>query len=140
MIPLQTLAATDPRHELDSAWWALRIGLGATAFLAGLDKFFGILTDWSMYLAPWVETLSPLTPDALLRVVGVVEMAAGALVLSRLTRLGAYVVAAWLTAIALQLLTTGVFLDLAVRDLVMAAAAFSLAKLTEWRTPASSTV
>lgn len=133
MIPLQTLAATDPRHELDSAWWALRIGIGATAFLAGLDKFFGLLTDWNMYLAPWVENISPLAPGALLGVVGIVEMIAGALILGRFTRIGAYVVAAWLTLVALQLLSTGVFLDLAVRDLVMAAAAFALAKLTEWR-------
>ena len=57
----------------------------------------------------------------------------GLLVLSKLTRLGAYLLVAWLAAIALQLVATGMFYDLAVRDMVMALAAFALAKLTEWR-------
>lgn len=118
---------------LVTAWWALRIGLGAMAFLAGLDKFFGLLATWEMYLAPGIEHLLPLPVPVFFHVVGVVEMAAGLLVLSKLTRLGAYVVSAWLTALALQLVFTGMFYDLAVRDLVLALAAFALAKLTEWR-------
>ncbi len=76
----------------------------------------------------------PVSSATFFKLVGVVEMAAGALVLSKWTRLGAYVVAAWLVAIALQLASTGMFYDLAVRDLVMACAAFALAKLTEERT------
>lgn len=131
------LTATATEHGLDSAWWALRLGIGLTAFAAGLDKFFNLLTDWSMYVAPWVERLSPIAPETLLRVFGVVEMAAAVLVLSRLTRWGAYLVAAWLGLVAVQLLTTGMFFDLAARDLVMAIAAFALAKLTEWRQPAA---
>ena len=58
---------------------------------------------------------------------------AGVLVLSKLTRLGAYVVSAWLAALALQLVFTGMFYDLAVRDLVLALSAYALARLTEWR-------
>ncbi len=118
---------------LNSAWWALRLGLGAVAFLAGLDKYFNLLTDWSMYLAPWAAGLLPISSSLFFAVVGAVEMLAGLLVLSKWTRLGAYVVAAWLVAIALQLVSTGMFYDLAVRDVVMALAAFALAKLTEWR-------
>jgi hypothetical protein len=119
--------------SIDRAWWALRLALGAAAFLAGLDKFFGLLASWEMYLAPWAAGLLPFSTGTFLRVVGVVEMAAGALVLTRWTRLGAYVVAAWLLAVALQLVTTGMFLDLAVRDVVMAVAAFALASLSEGR-------
>jgi len=118
---------------LMAAWWALKIGLGATAFLAGLDKFFGLLATWEMYLAPAVERLLPFSVPTFFHLVGVVEMAAGLLVLSKLTRLGAYVVAAWLAALALQLVLTGMFYDLAVRDAVLALAAYALAKLTEWR-------
>ena len=33
-------------ERLTTPWWALRVGLGAAAFLAGLDKFFGLLADW----------------------------------------------------------------------------------------------
>ena len=125
--------ARQAERGLETAWWALRLAIGVTAIVAGLDKFFNLLTEWSMYLAPWMEQASPLAPPTLLRVVGVIEMAAGALVLSRFTRLGGYVVAAWLTLIAIQLASTGTFLDLATRDLVLAIAAFALAKLTEWR-------
>jgi uncharacterized membrane protein YphA (DoxX/SURF4 family) len=131
------MTATATEQGLDSAWWALRLGIGLTAFAAGLDKFFNLLTDWSMYVAPWVERLSPIPATTMLRVFGVVEMAAAVLVLSRLTRWGAYIVAAWLSLVAVQLLTTGTFFDLAARDVVMALAAFALAKLTEWRQPAA---
>jgi hypothetical protein len=124
---------TTTDRGLLQAWWALRIGFGATAFLAGLDKFFHLLADWDMYLAPWVAGVLPFSPDAFLKAVGVVEMAAGLLVLSKWTRLGAWVVTAWLVAIALQLVSTGMFFDIAVRDLVMALGAFTLVRLTEWR-------
>ncbi|HLF57650.1 MAG TPA: hypothetical protein VI942_12455 [Thermoanaerobaculia bacterium] len=118
---------------LEQAYWALRVGLGGAAFVAGLDKFFGYLAMWEMYLAPWAAGALPFSSGTFFRVVGVVEMAAGAMVLTRWTRLGAYVVAAWLAAIAVQLVTTGSFYDLAVRDLGLAIAAFALAKLSEWR-------
>jgi len=124
---------TDSEKGLTTAWWALRIGLGAMAFLAGLDKFFGLLATWEMYLAPGIERLLPLPVPTFFHLVGAIEMAAGLLVLSKFTRLGAYVVSAWLAALALQLVFTGMFYDLAVRDLVLALAAFALAKLTEWR-------
>ena len=124
---------TPSEHGLDVARRALKIGLGAAAFLAGLDKFFDLLTSWEMYLAPWAAGMLPVPVATFFGVVGVIEMAAGALVLSKWTRLGAYVVAAWLAAIAVQLATTGMFYDLAVRDLVMALAAFALARMTEWR-------
>ena len=122
----------ESERGLVTAWWALRLGIGLTAFLAGLDKYFDLLTTWEMYLSPAVERLLPMPPATFLHIVGVVEMAAGLLVLSKWTRIGAYVVAAWLGAIAIQLATTAMFFDLAVRDLVMALAAFALAKLTEW--------
>ena len=123
---------TPTERGLEQARLVLKIGFGATAFLAGLDKFFGVLATWEMYLAPWMESALPFSSSTFFAVVGVVEMAAGLLVLSKWTRLGAWVVAAWLAAIALQLLTTGMFYDLAVRDLVMALGAFALVRLTEW--------
>lgn len=117
----------------ESAWWALRIGLGAAAFLAGLDKFFNLLTDWTMYLNPLVTNLLPVDPAVFMRAVGVIEMVVGLAILTAWTRLGAYVASAWLASIALSLVTGGLFLDVAVRDLEMAIAAFVLARLTEAR-------
>ena len=121
---------------LNSAWWALRIGLGLGPFLAGLDKFFNILTDWGMYLSPAVAKFLPMGGPAFMRTVGVVEMAVGLAILAGFTRLGGYVAMAWLLAIAAQLLTTGMFYDLAVRDVEIAIAAYTLARLTEARSGA----
>ena len=120
-------------RSLDSAWWALRIGLGAGPFLAGLDKFFNLLTDWGTYLSPAVARFLPVSGPAFMRSVGVIEMIVGLAILTRWTRIGAYVASAWLVAIALNLLTTGTFLDVAVRDLEIALGAFTLARLTAWR-------
>ena len=122
--------------KLNSAWWALRIGLGLAAFLAGLDKFFNILTDWGMYLSPAIRRLLPMSGEAFLHVVGVIEMAAGVLVLAGFARIGGYIVMAWLAGVAAALLTTGRFFDVAVRDVEMAIAAYTLARLTEARAAA----
>jgi hypothetical protein len=124
--------------KLNSIWWALRIGLGLGPFLAGLDKFFDILTNWSMYLSPLAVNLLPVSSAAFMRVVGVVEMAVGLLILAGYTRVGGYIASAWLVAIATNLLTTGTYFDVAVRDLEIALAAFALARLTEVRETADS--
>jgi hypothetical protein len=118
-------------ERLTTPWWALRVGLGAAAFLAGLDKFFNLLADWPAYLSPIAARVLPLGPAALMHVIGPVEMAVGAVILSGYTRLGGYVAAMWLGAIAINLVTTAHYFDVAVRDLVMAIAAFTLARLAE---------
>ncbi|HYI11807.1 MAG TPA: hypothetical protein VEK57_22310 [Thermoanaerobaculia bacterium] len=125
----------DPR--LNSAFWTLRIAFGLTAFLAGLDKFFNLLTNWEQYASPLVLSILPLSAGALMRIGGVIEIVAGLALLAGVTRLGGYVVAAWLTLIAITLLTTGRYFDIAVRDLVMACGAFVLARLSEVREPAA---
>lgn len=125
--------------RLGAAWWALRIGLGLGAFLAGLDKFFNLLADWSMYLNPLATRVVPVSASTFMHLVGVVEMVVGLAVLTRWTRVGAYITSAWLLAIALNLLTMGMFFDLAVRDLEVAIAAFVLARLTEVRQEAFAT-
>jgi uncharacterized membrane protein YphA (DoxX/SURF4 family) len=119
--------------RLNSAWWALRIGLGLGPFLAGLDKFFNLLTNWSMYLSPTMEKFLPVSGPTFMKIVGVIEMIVGLAILTRWTRIGAYVAMAWLVAIAINLVTTGMFFDLAVRDLEIAIGAFALARLTELR-------
>lgn len=126
---------------MNSAFWTLRIAFGATAFLAGLDKFFNLLANWEVYVSPLVASIVPVSPAVLMRVAGVIEMIAGIAVLAGLTRIGGYVIAAWLSLIAVSLLTTGQYFDVAVRDLVMAAGAFTLARISETRpslSPASA--
>lgn len=120
-----------PENRLDSVWWALRITLGAVPFLAGLDKFFNLLTNWEMYLSPMTQHLLPVSATTFMHMAGVIEMVVGLAILTRWTRIGSYIAMLWLVAIAVELVTTGKFFDVAVRDLVMAIAAYTLARLTE---------
>lgn len=127
-------------QHLELPFRALRIAIGAGAFLAGLDKFFNILAEWEMYLTPLITRSVPVSAATFMRVVGVIEMIAGLAVLAGLTRIGGYVIAAWLVAIAASLVTTGMFYDLAVRDVEIAIAAFTLARLSEARANTSQFV
>lgn len=128
--------------HMSSAYWSLRLALGVVPVVAGLDKFTNLLTDWEMYLSPRVASLLPVSPGTFMRAAGVIEVAVGAAILLGYARWFGWVASAWLVAIALNLLSTGHFLDVAARDVVMAAAAFSLAELarvqeTARRSPAS---
>ena len=109
----------------------LRLTYGVLPIVAGLDKFTNLLTDWEKYLSPAVAEMLPFTHYTFMLIVGVIEIIAGVLVFLK-PRLGAYVVMAWLIGIALNLILSGrLYLDIAVRDLVMAIGAFTLAKVTE---------
>jgi uncharacterized membrane protein len=110
-----------------------RYALGLMAFLAGLDKFLNLLTNWEQYVSPLVQRVLPFSAATFMHIVGVIEIIVGLAILTKATRLGAYVAAAWLVCIAVALVTTGQFFDVAVRDLELAVAAFVLAKLTEIR-------
>ncbi len=125
-------------RRLNTVYWVLRIGLGLGPLLAGLDKFFNLLTDWSMYLSPIATKVVPISATAFMRIVGVIEIAVGLAVLAGLTRIGAWIVMAWLIAIAINLVTTGMYYDLAVRDIEIALGAFTLARLAEVRDSAGA--
>jgi uncharacterized membrane protein YphA (DoxX/SURF4 family) len=116
-------------RNLTRIWTLLRFTYGLVPIVAGLDKFTNFLTNWESYLNPRVLAILPVSGHAFMSVVGVVEIVAGVLVLLR-PRQGAFVVMAWLIGIALSLITGGKFLDVAVRDLVMAIGAFTLGTLT----------
>ena len=78
-------------ERLTTPWWALRVGLGAAAFLAGLDKFFNLLADWPTYLSPLAAQVLPFSSATFMHIIGPVEMVVGAVILSGYTRLGVYV-------------------------------------------------
>ncbi len=124
------------RHsQIDQTWLALRLTYGLVAFLAGLDKFFNLLANWETYLAPAVANLLPVSGSAVMRPVGIVEMAVGILILTRWTRIGAYLASVWLLSIAFNLVLSGSYFDVAVRDVAMSVGAWALARLTEVRQP-----
>lgn len=119
-------------NRLDLPWAALRAGIGLTAALAGLDKFFNLLADWGSYVSPLAAQLLPVPTATFMAIVGVIELGVGIAILAGLTRVGAYVASAWLVGIAANLVLAG-FYDVAVRDVIMAIAAFTLARLAEVR-------
>ena len=113
------------QNSLDSVYVPLKITFGLVPLLAGLDKFFGLLADWQSYLSPRLASMLPFSAATFMMIVGVIEIIVGIAILTKFTRLGAYVAAGWLVLISLNLIIAGV-LDVAVRDLVMAVAAYSL--------------
>ncbi|GEM_PF-135824 len=97
--------------------------------VAGADKFTKLLTDWEQYINPDLAGTLPFSASVFMMIVGVIEIVAGIIVLKK-PEIGGYIVAAWLTLIALTLLIGFNFVDVAVRDLVMAVAAFSMARIS----------
>jgi uncharacterized membrane protein YphA (DoxX/SURF4 family) len=115
----------DPRYQ---AFWMLRLGYTAIPLTMGIDKFFNGLVYWPQYLADWINDIAPGTAQQFMHFVGLVEILAGLLVLLK-PRYAAYLVAAWLAGIATNLLSTGSWYDIAVRDLGLLAGALVLARL-----------
>lgn len=115
-------------RNLSYTWWMLRLTYGLVPIVAGLDKFTNVLVDWTTYLPGWMVTVVG-DPQAFMYIVGTIEIIAGIGILTRWTRVFAYVVAAWLVGIALTLVTKG-DLDVAVRDVVMAIGSLALAQLS----------
>ena len=118
--------------RLHNCTTAMRVAVGLMATLAGLDKFFNILADWGSYVSPLAAQLIPVSTDMLMVIVGVVEFAVGIAILTAWPVLGAYVASAWLMLVAGNLVLGGYF-DVAVRDVVLAVGAFTLARLLEVR-------
>lgn len=107
----------------------MKFTYGIVPIVAGADKFTNILTNWTEYLNPTLAAVLPISNNAFMMIIGIIEIVAGILVLMKPQK-GAYVVSAWLVLIAVSLIAGGKYLDVAVRDLVMAIGAFSLAKLS----------
>ncbi|UAB82404.1 DoxX family membrane protein [Marixanthomonas sp. SCSIO 43207] len=108
----------------------LKYTFGLVPIVAGLDKFVNILTNWTQYISEGFAGLLPFEPTVFMMIVGIIEIIAGLLVLTK-TKIGAYVVSGWLVAIALTLIFSWSYVDVAVRDIVMAIGAFSLAELSK---------
>jgi len=123
-------------HPAYQGFVILWLGFTAAPILFGLDQLvFNRLTDWGQYLAPVFRDLSPLDVSGTMMVVGAIEIVAGLLVLAR-PRIGAYVVAAWLAGIIVNLLLLGDFYDVALRDFGLLLGALALARLATAFRPA----
>jgi hypothetical protein len=108
----------------------LKLTFGLVPIVAGLDKFTNLLTNWEQYINPSIGGMLPFSGHTFMMIVGVIEIVAGIIVLKK-TEIGGYVVSAWLALIALTLLASFSYVDVAVRDLVMAISAFSMARIAK---------
>ena len=117
-------ARSDPAY---AAFLVLRIGFTVLPIVFGLDKFTNVLTKWEVYLAPWIVDMSPISAHQVMLVVGVIEIVAGVAVAIK-PRYAAYIVAAWLAGIIVNLLSYPGFYDVALRDVGLLLAALTLAR------------
>ncbi len=118
-------ATTKETSQVERVVSILKWTYGLVPIAAGADKFTQVLTDWDQYLAPAVTEIIPLQPHTFMSIVGIIEIVAGIIVLTR-PKIGSIIVGLWLIGIAINLLLTGNYYDIAVRDIVMAIGAFSL--------------
>lgn len=115
-------------HGDEYAFWVLRTAFVVAPIIFGIDKFTNLLTEWSTYLAPWIDSIVPGTATQAMYAVGVIEIVAGLLVAWR-PRIGGLIVSIWLLGIIVNLVSMGAFLDVALRDVGLLAAAVALTLL-----------
>jgi uncharacterized membrane protein YphA (DoxX/SURF4 family) len=117
---------TDPAYQ---AFLLLRIAFTVAPILFGIDKFANVMVDWTQYLAPWINDIIPGSASAAMHLVGIIEIVAGLIVAAR-PRFGAYIVAAWLAGIIINLLTLSGYYDVALRDFGLMLGALTLGRLS----------
>lgn len=116
---------TDDAHQ---AYMILKLGFTVLPLIAGLDKFFNLLVDWTQYLTPLVPQWTGIDPVVFMMIVGVIEVIAGIAVAVK-PKFGALIVAAWLWGIIINLLLVPGYFDVALRDLGLSFGALALARL-----------
>jgi uncharacterized membrane protein YphA (DoxX/SURF4 family) len=150
---MSTTATLDPREatlaptfgerlKSDTAFQAftiMRIAFTVAPILFGLDKFFNVMVDWEQYLAPWINDIVPGSASTAMHLVGVIEIVAGIFVFVK-PRYGAYVVAAWLGGIIIDLLTYSGYYDIALRDFGLLLGALTLGRLASVYDPPGAEV
>jgi hypothetical protein len=116
---------SDPTQQ---ALMLLRIGFTVAPILFGLDKFFDVLVEWELYLAPQIPDALNTSAENVMYVVGAIEIVAG-LAVAVVPRFGGLLVAGWLAGIIVNLLVIGDYYDVALRDFGLLLAALTLARL-----------
>jgi hypothetical protein len=126
--PASAAASADWRDPRYQAYALMRLTFTVAPIAFGVDKFFNVLTHWPNYLAPWINNIMPGTGQQFMYVVGAIEIVAGIFVAVK-PRYGAWVVAAWLGGIIVNLLTLSGYYDVALRDFGLMLGALTLARL-----------
>lgn len=110
------------------AYRLLHIAFIIAPLVAGFDKFFYSLTQWSLYLSPAALKVLNGHGETFMHIVGVVEIIVGIGMIFK-PKYFAYIAAVWMFLIVINLLMGG-FYDVALRDLTMGLSALALARIS----------
>jgi uncharacterized membrane protein YphA (DoxX/SURF4 family) len=132
--PLHEPAGLLRRDSRYQAFLTLRVGYTVLPIAMGIDKYFNSMVYWPKYLADWIDNIMPGTAQQFMYFVGAVEILAGLLVLLK-PRYAAYIVAAWLAGIVINLFSYGEWYDVAVRDFGLMLGALTLGRLAAYYDP-----
>lgn len=124
------MESNNSQQTLKQTFNLLKYTFVIVPIVAGADKFTNLLTHWEQYVNPSIAGILPFSSSVFMMIVGIIEIAAGIIVLKK-SEIGGYIVAGWLTVVALTLLIDFNYVDVAVRDLVMAISAFSMARISK---------
>jgi len=124
--------------KFNSIWTISKYIYGLVPVLIGLDKFSFFIVDWNMYVSPFAASIIPIT--TLVPLVGIIEIAAGLLILTKYPRFGAYLVAAWIGVIIVNLCMIGGLYDIILRDIAIAFGYIVFAMLTELKESAQTSM
>jgi len=119
------------RAKFNRVWWMLKLTYGLFLIAAGADKFVNFLTYWPKYVSATVLAVIPLPVESLLYIFAIIEIIIGLLILSKFTRIGAYLAVVSMGIVVLNLLSMFTVFDIVTRDVVMIIGALALAWLTE---------
>ncbi|HET9641441.1 MAG TPA: hypothetical protein VFP46_01150 [Candidatus Paceibacterota bacterium] len=123
----------DTHARITRSWKLMRYSYGLVVLLAGLDKILGtnIIVFWPKYISPFVAAMLPMSQHTFLLLIGIIEVVVAVLVFTRFTVLASYISAVWLILISINLLMIGGYLDIAIRDILLAIGAIATAWLGE---------
>lgn len=124
------MESNNSQQTLKQTFNLLKYTFVIVPIVAGADKFTNLLTHWEQYVNPSISGILPFSSSVFMMIVGIIEIAAGIIVLKK-SEIGGYIVAGWLTVVALTLLIDFNYVDVAVRDLVMATSALSMARISK---------
>jgi hypothetical protein len=115
--------------KINNLWTMSKYVYGLVPIVIGLDKFSFLIVDWNIYVSPFAASIIPIT--TLVPFVGIIEIAAGILILTKYPRFGAYLVAAWIGIVIINLFMIGGLYDIILRDVAIAFGYIVFAMLTE---------
>jgi hypothetical protein len=111
------------------AYQVLHFGYSVLPLVVGTDKFFHVLTNWDQYLSPLAARILGVYAHPFMLASGVMEIIVGIGMIFK-PKIFAYLAFAWLLSIAVNLASTGIYYDIALRDFGLSLGALALGRLS----------